>query len=69
MPTTYDSGTTSHQTSRQMPLCAVYQMPPRSTRCLPRGCVPASDGSKTHTASSFLSPGRRASVTSAEKGR
>ena len=62
------AGTRSSHTVCQMPLCAVYQMPPRSSFCFPRSCTPSSLGSNTHRASSF-SPARSASVTSNENGR
>ena len=66
--TTCSSGTVSSQTLCQMPLCAVYQMPPRASRCFPRSWVPASLGSHTHSATSF-SPSASASVTSKQNGR
>ena len=66
MALTWLSGTHSHQTVCQMPLCGVYQMPPRFELCLPRESWLASKSSLTCTMSS-LSPGRRKAVRSAEK--
>ena len=50
---TYSRGTGSSQTVCQMPDWAVYQILPRSRRCLPRACTPVSERSRTRTSSTF----------------
>ena len=64
-------GTDSSQTVCQMPDCAVYQIPPRSSFCLPRLWYPVSLMSRTRTTISCAASGEPANapVTSRVKGR
>ena len=62
----YRSGTSSAHTVCQMPLCGVYQMPPRFVFCLPRARGTVSVSSRTATVRVF-SPSRSSFVMSRVK--